>query len=256
MDGGRGLRVDLVDRALPTGWALRYAATVGSTQNVARAAARAGARDRTIFVAESQAAGRGRQGRRWVAAPGSGLTFSILFRSEDSRPTPRRYTTAVSLALTDAIRAIVPSLEPCLKWPNDVMLDKRKVAGVLAEADSSGNALQVIVGVGVNVNADHDELSQIGPTATSLLAAAGRPVPREDLLVAFVDRLEHWLVQSTASAYVAWEAQLWGIGQRLRYADGDLNGDVVVLGVDEDGRLRVRLADGSERLTLTGELIL
>jgi BirA family transcriptional regulator, biotin operon repressor / biotin---[acetyl-CoA-carboxylase] ligase len=246
-------RTCLVERALPPGWTLRCFGSVGSTQDVARAADDG---DRTIFLADHQTAGRGRRGRAWLAAPGSGLLLSVLFRSAGSPPTPRRYTTAVSLALADAIRELAPELEPRLKWPNDVMLGERKVAGVLAEADSSADHLRVIVGVGVNVDAERAELDAVGPTATSLRAATGRRVAREDLLVAFVRRLDGWLGRPPAEVYRAWEARLWGMGQRVRLADAEVDAEVVVLGVDAEGRLRVRLADGSERTTLAGELIL
>jgi BirA family biotin operon repressor/biotin-[acetyl-CoA-carboxylase] ligase len=252
MPAVRAFQADLVERTLLAGWALRYTATVGSTQDVARAAAHDDADDRTIFLADYQTAGRGRHGRHWFGAPGSGLTLSILFRAPDSPATPRRYTTAVSLALSDAIGELVPAPEPRLKWPNDVMLGERKVAGVLTEADSAG----VIVGVGVNVNADAHELEQAARSATSIRLAAGRRVSREELLIAFIRRLEDWLQEPAADAYAAWERRLWGMGQRLRYADGDVDDEVVVLGVDVQGRLRLRLADGSERLALTGELIL
>jgi BirA family transcriptional regulator, biotin operon repressor / biotin---[acetyl-CoA-carboxylase] ligase len=249
-----GLQPDLVAAGLPAGWSLRYAESVTSTQDMARAAARAGAPDRTICLADHQTAGRGRRGRHWLASPGSALTFSILFRAGE--PRPQRYTMLVSLALVDAIRELAPGLEPRIKWPNDVMLGERKVAGVLAEAEWHGDALLLVVGAGVNVTTSPAQLAGVGQAATSLLVASGRAVAREALLLAVVRQLDRRWDRSPHELHLEWAGRLWGLGQRLPLVDGGVREDVVVLGVEEDGRLRVRLPDGSERRTATGELIL
>jgi len=240
---------------LPAGWSLRYAPVVGSTQDLARAAADAGVADGTIFLADYQTAGRGRHGRRWLAAPGSALTLSILFRDARPEPAPRLFTTMVAVALAGAIEEMVPTLRPRIKWPNDVMLGTRKVAGVLAEAQWNGAALAIVVGLGVNVNCTAAELAGVGNSATSLLLEGGRPVHRGHLLTALVRALERARSLPAAALHAAWQARLWGRGQRLRLTDLALDEEVVVLGVDEDGALRVRLADGRLRRTVTGELI-
>jgi BirA family transcriptional regulator, biotin operon repressor / biotin---[acetyl-CoA-carboxylase] ligase len=244
-----------VEHRLPRGWTLHCYRTVSSTQDVARALARADATDQTLVLADYQHAGRGRQGRRWVAPPGRALTFSILFRAPSAMPPPRRYTMLASVAACEAIDVLAPGLEPRIKWPNDVMLGERKVAGVLAEGVWVGAALRMIVGVGVNVSSTAEELAQASSVATSL-SLAGAAVEREPLFVAIVERLACWVAQPLERLHTAWQARLWGLGQRLRLADGGREVEVVVLGVAEDGRLRVRYPDGSEQLTLTGELLL
>ncbi len=228
---------------LPAGWSLRYAPVVGSTQDLARAAADAGVADGTIFLADYQTDGRGRHGRRWLAAPGSALTLSILFRDARREPVPRLFTTMVAVALAGAIEEMVPTLRPRIKWPNDVMLGTRKVAGVLAEAQWNGATLAIVVGLGVNVNCTAAELAGVGP------------VHRGQLLAALLRGLERARSLPAAALHATWQARLWGRGQRLRLTDLALDEDVVVLGVDEDGALRVRLADGRLRRTVTGELI-
>src|ERR1051326_5424969 len=113
---------------------------VASTQDLARAAAASGAPDRSIFVAEYQRAGRGRQGRTWLAPPGTALLMSILFRetTSPSMPVPWRFTSLVSLSIAQAVDELLPACSPSIKWPNDLMLGDRKVAGVLAETRFDG----------------------------------------------------------------------------------------------------------------------
>lgn len=216
---------------------------VDSTQDEARRAPPGVTR--AIYVADEQTAGRGRHGRTWLAAPGTALLVSILFEASDT--TPWRYTSLVSLALAEAIEQVVPSAAARIKWPNDVVLDGRKVAGILAESSFNGERVRVIVGVGVNVTAAPPDV----PAATCL-----GPVDRGALLRAFVGRLATWLDRPPEASRAAWEARLWGRGQRLRLLDLDADQSVVVLGVEPNGALRVRLADGTERASLTGELLL
>jgi BirA family biotin operon repressor/biotin-[acetyl-CoA-carboxylase] ligase len=215
---------------------------VGSTQDEARRAP-AGL-TRALYVADEQTSGRGRQGRTWLAGPGTALLVSIVFEDRDT--SPFRYTTLVSLALAEAIEQVAPGARPAIKWPNDLMLDARKLAGVLAESTSDGERSRVIVGIGVNVTAAPPEV----PTATCLGS-----VDRGALLQAFVGRLDAWLARSPEAARAAWQTRLWGRGQRLRLVDLDADERVVVLGVEPNGALRVRLADGTERASLTGELL-
>src|SRR5579859_664395 len=133
--------------ALPRHWHAHYFAAVDSTQDEARAASRGGAPHRSIFVADYQRAGRGRQGRAWLATPGVALLLSIVFRDSAPTPIPWRWTSLASLALAEAIEHVLPALHPSIKWPNDVLLNDRKVAGVLAETTWDGEQLVAIVGV-------------------------------------------------------------------------------------------------------------
>ena len=145
-----------------------------------------------LVVAEEQTAGRGRLGRRWLAPAGTSVLCSLQLRP--SVPTERlpELTGVAARACADAINAVT-GLEPTLKFPNDVLLDKRKVAGVLAEAREG----RVVLGIGINVNVPEDELPRdVGRPATSLLAETGRMTDRSELLAELLDRLER--------AYDAW----------------------------------------------------
>jgi biotin-(acetyl-CoA carboxylase) ligase len=116
----------------------------------------------------------------------------------------------------------------------------------------------VIVGIGVNVATTSRELAQVAAlgTATSLGVAARRAIDRGQVLAAIVERMDVWLRRSPEELTAAWQARLWGRGQRLRLLDLGEHSEVVVLGAEADGALRVRLADGSERRTTTGEILL
>jgi BirA family biotin operon repressor/biotin-[acetyl-CoA-carboxylase] ligase len=239
---------------LPAPWQGQFFDVVGSTQDLAREAARSGAPSRSLFIADYQTAGRGRSNRRWLASTGSALMMSILFRAQTETPTlrPWRYTSLTSLALLGTIAVHVPEAVAAIKWPNDVMLLDRKVAGVLAETSWNGQELQVIVGAGLNVSAAPPDV----PGAISLSAATARPLDRGDLLLTFVSQVDALFGEPDETVFARWASRLWGRGQRLRLVDsGDRDQDVVVLGARLDGSLHVRYADGSEGFTTTGELL-
>jgi BirA family transcriptional regulator, biotin operon repressor / biotin---[acetyl-CoA-carboxylase] ligase len=242
--------------ALPRHWRGRFFETTDSTQDEARAAAHLGAPSRSIFVADYQRAGRGRQGRSWLAEPGVALLVSVLFRDRAAAPVPWRWTSLASVSLVDAIEEVLPGLRPAIKWPNDVVLNDRKVAGILAESTWDGQQLLAIVGVGVNVRTDAASLAAVGAPAISLSLASGRDVDRGDLLLSLVRKMDTWLERPSADLHAAWHGRLWGRGQRLRLLDLGRDEEVVVLGAEPDGALRVRMADGTERRTTTGELII
>jgi BirA family biotin operon repressor/biotin-[acetyl-CoA-carboxylase] ligase len=173
----------------------------------------------------------------------------MLFREDTVRPW--RYTSVASLALVHTIDRLFPQAAPAIKWPNDVMLYDKKVAGVLAETTWDGRELQVVVGVGVNVSAPPADV----PDSTCLQAAAEARIDRGDLLLTLVSRLEDLLSQPDDAVHDQWQSRLWRRGQRLRLLDRGLEDEVVVLGANRDGSLRVRTGDGAERTTTTGELL-
>ncbi len=153
-----------------------------STNTVALAAGAAGEPEGYVVVADHQTAGRGRLDRAWVAAPGTGLLVSVLLR-----PAPATAHLAVSALACAAAAACerVAGVSPSLKWPNDLVVGDRKLAGVLAE--TSGNVACVVVGLGLNVHAPTDRPPEI--VAVDLDALAGRRVPRGDVLDALLMEL-------------------------------------------------------------------
>jgi BirA family biotin operon repressor/biotin-[acetyl-CoA-carboxylase] ligase len=180
--------------------------------------------------------------------------LSILLREHGSEPRPWRCTAMASVALVEVLEPRIQEVR--IKWPNDVLIDGRKVAGVLAESTWDGQHLTVIVGLGLNVSTSAEALAGIDKPATSLLVASGQRFDRGELLRELIGRIDSWLGRPQEELHQAWQSRLWGRGQSVRLADLDSEQDVVILGAGFDGALRVRLADGTERSTTTGELIL
>ncbi|MFL5920864.1 MAG: biotin--[acetyl-CoA-carboxylase] ligase [Gaiellaceae bacterium] len=140
----------------------------------------------TLVVAEEQTAGRGRLGRRWLAPAGTSLLCSLQLRPPVAPDRLPELTVVASRACAEAIAALT-GLEPELKFPNDVLVAGRKVAGILAEAREE----RVVLGIGVNVNLPAEGLPQdVERPATSLLVETGRELDRAELLVELLERLE------------------------------------------------------------------
>jgi BirA family biotin operon repressor/biotin-[acetyl-CoA-carboxylase] ligase len=168
-----------------------YAAKAASTQRMFSPEHAEGA----VAVAEEQTEGRGRLGRTWASPPLVNVLCSVLLEPRVESPRLPELSVVAGEACADAIRAVA-ALEPTIKLPNDVLLEGRKVAGILAEARDG----RVIVGLGVNVNVDPAELpTALRTPATSLAAEVGRPLDRVEVLVALLERLEQ--------AYARWLAR-------------------------------------------------
>lgn len=242
----------------------RWFAQVSSTQDLARAWAldpRDPAPAGAVVIADEQTAGRGRQGRRWIAAPGEGLLFSVVLRPVLPAELLARCTMAAGLAVIEALDPLVGA-RTALKWPNDVLLDGLKVCGVLAEATWIDERLgAVIVGIGLNVrgalrNAD------LPFAAISLQEAFGRPVERLALLREVLARLDQRAAQVGQAAIVAaWRARLGTLGQRVNvYADPQALDRPSFSGlaqdVDATGALLVRLDSGEQRRVIAGDVTL
>jgi len=166
---------------------------VGSTNDVALDAMRQANADGLVVLAESQRSGRGRQGRRWLCPPGSGILMSVLLLDEPGR---RRLqceamTIAAGLAVAEAVEMSV-GLNCGLKWPNDVQFEGAKLAGVLAETRTAGGVSATVIGIGVNVNAAPPAESVDRP-ATHLADHLAGPAERVEIVRALLTRLDEWV---------------------------------------------------------------
>jgi BirA family biotin operon repressor/biotin-[acetyl-CoA-carboxylase] ligase len=199
-----------------------------------------------IVVADHQSAGRGRLGRAWEAPRGKALLVSVLLRPPIERNAPE-ISLVAGVAVADALERTL-GLSVQLKWPNDVMLRRRKVAGCLAEARDG----TVILGIGVNVNQSRDELP---PNAGSVLTLTGRELDREDLLATLLDDL--------TARYADWregglDAVYEGLGPRdfLRGRQVSVNGTSgVVTMIDRQGRLEIAVGHGELVTVDSGEVV-
>jgi BirA family biotin operon repressor/biotin-[acetyl-CoA-carboxylase] ligase len=224
------------ERRPALGRPLMYQPVTGSTNDDALLAARSGAPHGSVFLADQQTAGRGRRGHTWLAAPGESLLFSVLLRPKLELAHVSALTLAVGLALRDAVRPLIAA-PPQLKWPNDLLVNKQKLAGVLVESQLQGDALQaVVVGVGLNV-ATREFPPEIAGTATSLALLGATRLAREPLLFELLDAIDARVnaYQSRGVAGILSELNAADAlrGERVRV--GDTTG--LGCGLDEQGCL-------------------
>ncbi len=215
---------------------IRFLESVDSTNRHLIDLAASGAPEGLVVYADHQTAGRGRMGRRWDAPPGAALLVSVLLRPVDLAPERLHLVTAaVALAARDACVELA-GFRPDLKWPNDLLVGDRKLAGILATAAPGW----VVVGMGMNLSAAPE-----GAVAAADLA--GRPVRRDGLLVALLEGLERWVVdwERVAAAYRR-DCATVGRPVRVQLTDATLTGRAVA--VDADGRLVVGTAHGEVRV--------
>lgn len=226
----------------PLGAPRLHLRTVDSTNVRARALATAGAPHGTLVTAGEQTAGHGRQGRAWVTPPGCALACSLVLRDP---PALLPLTAGVAVAEV-AERFDRERRAAAIKWPNDVLLDGRKVAGILSEGRPQEG--WIVLGIGLNVAIKPDALpSELREIATSLDRA---PADVEPVLAALLAALARWLPAPTDELLAAYRGRDALAGHEISW--GDEQG--VALGVEEDGRLRVRTLAGDEQLLDAGEV--
>jgi BirA family biotin operon repressor/biotin-[acetyl-CoA-carboxylase] ligase len=253
------LSADVVLPRLHTRWlgrAWRHFDACASTNDEAAVWARAGAAAGSVVVADEQSRGRGRLGRRWHSPAGASLYLSAILRPSLPPHRIAPITLAAGVAVAEALQMF--NLSPALKWPNDVQLDGKKVAGVLTEMSGDVDRVHhVVVGIGINVNvaAFPDELA---PIATSLLIAGGAPVPRAEVAAALCARLEAWhdrFVDGGAAVVAAgWRRFARFFGRRVTVTSGRDVISGVAEDLEDDGALRLRDDSGAAVRVIAGEI--
>jgi BirA family biotin operon repressor/biotin-[acetyl-CoA-carboxylase] ligase len=232
-------------------------ARVTSTSDEAARLAEGGAAHGTVVVADEQTAGRGRQGRRWHSPAGANLYLSMVLRPSLSPGEVAPITLAAGIGVCDAVNSA--GVAASLKWPNDLLVRGRKLAGILSEMNTRNRTVDhVIVGIGIDVNqtAFPPELAAI---ATSMAAELGRPVDREAFLGVLLEDLERWLDvffagggEAIAGAWTA-RARLAGRRVRATTAAGPIEGRPD--GVDAAGALIVIDDQGGRHRVVSGEVV-
>jgi BirA family transcriptional regulator, biotin operon repressor / biotin---[acetyl-CoA-carboxylase] ligase len=253
---------------------VRWVAETGSTNSDVMALARDGAGEGVVLVADQQHSGRGRQGRRWLAPPRSSLLLSVLLRP------PADLVGSVGLVAGVALAEAVEERTGCragLKWPNDLIVGDRKLAGILAEADwppgitasggwrapASHDRLAVVVGIGLNVNWPSDPAEvpgEVAEVATALNHQVGDDVDRVALLVALLRRLElHYTAlvreRSPASVLAVWRQRSATLGRRVRVDLGTDDVEGTAVDVTDEGHLVVETLEGTRRTFAVGDVI-
>jgi BirA family transcriptional regulator, biotin operon repressor / biotin---[acetyl-CoA-carboxylase] ligase len=232
-----------------------------STNDVIEKLARDGVREGVVVFAESQTRGRGRLGRKWISPAHQGLWFSILLRP-DLRP---QETTQLTVASATALRRAIiaqTGLRPEIKWPNDILIGGKKVAGILTELSAELDRVKhIILGIGVDVNVAAAELPpEVRKLATSLKIEAGAHISRVELAAEILRELDRDYARICAGKFseVAdeWEAGCATIGKNVTVQMGDRKISGCAESLDEDGALLVRTQHGHLERVIGGDVTL
>lgn len=238
---------------------IRVFKETASTNDTIEKLARDGAPEGAVVFAESQTRGRGRLGRSWVSPAGKGLWFSVLLRPKLRPPEITRLTVAAATAIRRAIRTAT-GLEPEIKWPNDLVVDGRKVAGILTELSAETDRVRyVILGVGIDVNQASTEFpSELSKVAGSLRMAAGNVVDRATLATLVLSELDKDYSQICSGRFqeVAeeWESACNTLGRRVTINIGGCRLQGRAESLDPDGALLLRTQHGHLECITGGDL--
>ena len=260
-----GAALDITDvrarlSAKRLGTRFHYFTELHSTNIRARELAESGAAQGEIVIAESQTQGRGRLGRRWESPPLSNLYLSIVLRPGLPPKHAPQITLTAAVALVETVASFLPR-SPVIKWPNDILVDGKKLAGILTEAACDTERVQyVILGIGLNVNYRAEAMPEtLRRRATSMADMAGEKLSRETVLVRLIHDLDRCYGELEESGFAAlrprWEEHFGLRGRRIRV---ELGAQTIIgraQGIDSKGALIVETDDGQRRSIIAGDVI-
>lgn len=234
-----------------------------STNRLAARLARAGAPEGHLVTASAQSSGRGRCGRSFISPPDTGVYFSLILRPRLAYEDALLITTTAAVAVSEAIRRLLPGLNPEIKWVNDILLDGRKVCGILTEASldmESGSIAALILGIGINVYPPAEGFPAELASIAGALVPAVRPGLRASLIAAVVDAFFAYYPaladeEGRLAIVAAYRARCPIAGRAITVVAGDgTDRPATALGIDDRGRLNVRYDDGGEDCLGSGEI--
>ncbi|MGD0697803.1 MAG: biotin--[acetyl-CoA-carboxylase] ligase [Terriglobia bacterium] len=231
---------------------------IESTNDVALALAAQGAEHGTVVLAEEQTAGRGRFGRTWFSEKSSGIYVSVVLRPDLPPAAAPALTLLAGVAAHRAITAAA-GLAADIRWPNDLLVNGKKVCGILTEMSAElGRLHYVVLGIGINVN-QQTMPAEIESAATSLRLEGGRFYSRQQILVSLLKELDKYyrafLDRGTEPIIRAWaEASSYAAGKKIRVHSRNGDFEAVTVGLASDGSLRIRRENGLEESLVAGEI--
>lgn len=237
---------------------LVYLNQVDSTNNEARRQAEQGAPDGTLVVAELQTAGKGRRGRFWTSPPGTGIWMSLLLRPDFAPEHASSLTLVAAMAVETGIREAT-GLDCQIKWPNDIVLEGKKICGILTEMSTEEDCIRhVVVGIGINVNIEEFP-EEIGATATSLAIVSGSTIKRAPLVDAVMRAWEQYYAQFQRTLDMSGLKQVYNehlvnLGREVKVLAprGEYSG--ISHGINDGGELLVELESKEMRSVISGEV--
>jgi BirA family transcriptional regulator, biotin operon repressor / biotin---[acetyl-CoA-carboxylase] ligase len=232
-----------------------YYPTLNSTMDTAREAARQSAPEGTVIIAGEQMGGRGRLGRKWITPRGNLALSMILYPDIECLP----YLIMIaSLAAAHSIEAL-SGLKAGVKWPNDILIEGKKVCGILIENEMKGKKVAYsIVGIGINIILRPAEIEGLTYPATGLEEVSGQKISIIELAGCFLNEFENWYrhLPDGKAIYEAWREKLVTLGKQVKAKSGNQVIEGIAEAVDEGGALIVRRADGNLTKIVAGEVTL
>ncbi len=246
---------------LETAWAgqppMLYEKSMTSTNTVLKQAAENGAAHGTVALCQAQTAGKGRRGRAWVSPEGQGLWVSLLIRPKLAPANAQLITFAAAIAMAEAVEKET-GLSIGIKWPNDLVVNGKKICGILLELSGDVESIAyVVVGTGLNVGskAYPPELSD---RASSLEDALGYTISRAAVLRSYLQTIEKYIglleAKGLAGIWEAYQSKSCTIGCTVKVEGNGENFQGIANGLDENGALLVKLEDGTIRRVLAGDV--
>lgn len=210
--------------------------------------------DITTVSAQYQTAGKGRRGREWVSPPGTSLMFSMFFKPKAKMDSCPMITLVCALAVREALKEF--DVETDIKWPNDIVINGRKVCGILTEALTEQG--YIIVGAGVNMTQE-EWPEELRDRAVSIMEATGDCVDEDALLERIIHHTERYLEEfyntgDMSTLKEEYQEALVSMGREVKVLDPEQEYSGIALGINDKGELRVELADGSVREVYAGEV--
>ena len=255
------ITADAIKSCLETKWMaknLEYYDEIDSTNNRAKALGEAGGADGTLFVAETQTAGKGRRGRCWQSPAGSSISMSILLRTVMNPSDAPMLTLVMAYAATKALREKT-ELDIGIKWPNDLVVSGKKISGILTEMSAEIDYINhVVIGVGINVNQDTfpDDIKE---TASSLKMELGKRIKRSGLIAAVMKIFEKYyeIFQETedlSGLQELYNSMLVNKDREVKVLEPGNEYKAHAIGINQTGELIVRTPDGKEKEIYAGEV--
>jgi BirA family biotin operon repressor/biotin-[acetyl-CoA-carboxylase] ligase len=254
------LRLDDIKRGLKTkviGKEIHLLTETASTNTLAMELASKGAAEGTVIIAETQTGGKGRLGRKWISPKGN-LYLSVVLRPGIPTHKAPLITLMGAVATASAIR-MKCHLQAVIKWPNDILISGKKVSGLLTEMSAEPDRIKhIALGIGVDVNMALDELPpDIRSHTTTLAVEADHKIDRISLLQQILRDLEHWyqiFLKNDAAVLKEWESLNMTIGNRVAVSGLGETFEGIAQGIDNEGRLIVRMDDGAVRTVAAGDV--